>query len=361
MAGPVPAEEHRAVNLEVIVVAPIEGVEVDASLALQELAVRFDRGVIGLHHRPVVAAQHVDVRGHVPQVAGVRHQVAQQVACGEGALGMRRHLHQVDVHVQQAGVGRFAPGFAPFHGPFKDLDRFRRVRALRDGTGLQIPQSPRRAIHDRLRKQRRDVRIVPVFLVDRAHRRRVVVIPGTHVGGGFRRRISAAKRTDQGLLRLRRGNRQLLGPDDGIERGRERAAGIVVVEGFPGLVVVRTGGICDAPPGHRAFRVRLDRLAIARDRFVVVVAVGPGKPSVEPELGPGGTRRHRPAVRSEVVVVRHAAVLHCRPSARGADVFRLRSMPAGPGHCSRVPPPCPADGCARARGHGCRSPDAGRS
>ena len=349
----------------------------------------------------------------MPQVAGVRNQVPQLVARGERPLRMRRHLHQVDVHVQQAGMGRLAPVPAPAYRRFEHLYGFRRVRALGDRTGLQIPQRPRRAVHDRLGEQRLDVRVVPVLPVHGAHRGGVVVVPGAHVGGGLRRRIAAAQRPDQGLLRLRRRAAPLLGPGDGLERGLQGAARIVLVERLPRLVVVRAGGVGDPPPGHRTVGVGIQRLAIARDRLLVVVAVGPGKSAVEPALRPGGPGGDRPAAGSEVVVVRHAPFLHSgrferrrslplsqifeagfQPTGRGCDrydasrlrtssggsnMFRRsgaaspgialagattspsRSMPAERKRCSPAPPRFPAGGFGRSRGHGCHPRDASRS
>ena len=63
------AQEHRAVDLEVVVVRPVERVEVHRSLARQELLVGRDRVGVAGDDPPVVPAQHVDVGRHVPQVA----------------------------------------------------------------------------------------------------------------------------------------------------------------------------------------------------------------------------------------------------------------------------------------------------
>ena len=275
---------------------------------------------------------------------------------------MRRHLHQVDVHVQQAGVGRFAPVPRAAASPLRAPRSLPPCPRPRDRAGLQIPQRPRRAVHDRFGEQRLDVRVVPVLPVHGAHRGGVVVVPGAHVGGGLRRRIAAAQRPDQGLLRRCRRAAPLLGPGDGLERGRERAARIVLVERLPGLVVVRAGGVGDPPPGHRTVGVGVQRLAIARDRFLVVVAVGPGEPAVEPALGLAGAGGHRAAVRSEVVVVGHVSFLRrCTCSAGGTEGIILRSMPAARRRCPQAPPRFRAGGSARSPGRGCPRRDASRS
>ena len=66
-------EEHRAVDLEVVVVAAVERVEVHRPLAREELAVGLDRRArCQVDHVAVVPAEHVDVRRHVLQVPGVR-------------------------------------------------------------------------------------------------------------------------------------------------------------------------------------------------------------------------------------------------------------------------------------------------
>jgi hypothetical protein len=41
----------------------------------------------------------------VPEVAGVGHQIAQQIGCGQRVLRRRRHLHGVDVEVDWVIVG----------------------------------------------------------------------------------------------------------------------------------------------------------------------------------------------------------------------------------------------------------------
>ncbi|MNG35976.1 hypothetical protein D3C84_1228630 [compost metagenome] len=63
-----------------VVVAAVQGVEVDRPFLCQVLAVGLDRPVIGDHGATVITAEHVDVRRHVTQVSGIRHQVAQDIA-----------------------------------------------------------------------------------------------------------------------------------------------------------------------------------------------------------------------------------------------------------------------------------------
>ena len=99
-----PAEEHRPVDREVAVVRVVERVEPDPALVRDVLLVDLDRPQVPLQRALVVAAQHVDVRRHVHQVAGVGDERAQLVGDRQRPLGERRHLHQVHVEVHESGV-----------------------------------------------------------------------------------------------------------------------------------------------------------------------------------------------------------------------------------------------------------------
>jgi hypothetical protein len=133
------AQEHRAIKLEVIVVAAIERIEVERPLAFQIDPIGDDGPGIGHHHLPVVAAENVDVGGHVLQVAGIRHQAAQIVAGSKRPLGMGRHLHQVNVHVQEPRMAPVAGLLHLLHGLFQDRDRLQGVGALGRQAGFQVP------------------------------------------------------------------------------------------------------------------------------------------------------------------------------------------------------------------------------
>ena len=124
------ALEHRRVDDEVQVVRPVQRVEVQRTRAVDEPPICLHRSVIGHDRAAVVTAQHVDVAGHVLQVAGVGHQAAQQVGRGQGVLGVRRHLHGVQVEVQHAGM---APA------------RLGGERVVEDPLGLERRASPARA------------------------------------------------------------------------------------------------------------------------------------------------------------------------------------------------------------------------
>ena len=93
-------EKHRAVEFEVIVVAAIERVEVDRSVARQRQSVSVDGCLIGRHDTLIMSAQHVDVGGHVLQMPRVGDEVPERVTCGQRRLGRWRHLHQMDVELE---------------------------------------------------------------------------------------------------------------------------------------------------------------------------------------------------------------------------------------------------------------------
>jgi hypothetical protein len=130
-------QEHRAVDLEVVVVRPVQRVEVHGTTQREELLVGRDRGGVRGHHPPVVAAQHVEMRRHVPQVARVRDQFAQPVSRLQRVLRPGRHLHQMDVQVQYTGV---IPALRVGQRPVQHglgLDRGRAVSGL---PGDLVPQ-----------------------------------------------------------------------------------------------------------------------------------------------------------------------------------------------------------------------------
>ncbi len=115
-----------------------------------------------------MAAQHVDMGRHVDQVARIGHQIAQPVAGPERALRERRHLHQVNVEMQQAGM--VPRGREILERAFENLDRLGGAGILGDAASAEIPHLPRRLVHDRVGEDRADVEIVTPGLEHRAHR-----------------------------------------------------------------------------------------------------------------------------------------------------------------------------------------------
>ena len=186
--GRVLAEEHRAVGSEVVIVDPVAGVEIHRPGALVELAVRDDRLLVPVHRVAVVAALDVDVGGHVHEVAHVGGQLAQPVAGDQRRLGMRRHLHQVDVQVQQAGMAHRAGQVA--ESGLEHLARLERAGAGGGLAGAQVPHLPGRTVQDRFDEDGAQVEVVGMRLVRAAHGIGEGVVPGALVLDGVALRDS---------------------------------------------------------------------------------------------------------------------------------------------------------------------------
>ena len=245
---------------------------------------------------------------HVDQVPGIGADVAQPVALAQRAFGMRRHLHQVDIEVQQP---RVIPGAGDARkSGVEDLDGLGGQRALRHAARFQVPHLPGRAVHDRLGKHRQHVQIFRKSRQHGPHRIGEGVVPRRHVVDRLRTRVAGIERIDQRALQLGCRTRAGLGRLLRVPGLAQRPGAPFAVHHVPGVVVVRPAGIGDAPMGHRAARIVLQRLAETGDGFFVVVAPGPVEAAVEPALrglrsGGDGT-----GVGAEVIDVRaHAAML----------------------------------------------------
>ena len=254
--GPTVAEEHRPVEHEVIVVRERHGVpDPGVAAAFQQLPVGRDGADVPVDRRLVVPALDVDVGGHVPQVARVGDESAQAIGGTQRSFRVRRHLEDMDVHVQQTGVIRFAQCLPRIDDPVQRIDHLQGVGALGGLARLEVPQSPGRAVHQRFGVQGAHVRVSRKRPVHLAHRRGVLVVPPAEVAG-LGRRVAPGERLDQGPLD--RGG--VLDPIErlqgGVADGTERGPQLDRVELLPGLVVVGSGRVGDSPPRHRAVRHR---------------------------------------------------------------------------------------------------------
>ena len=314
------AQEHRTVDLEVVVVRAVQRVEVHRAGPPQVLLIGPDRVAVARHDPPVVPAQHIEMRGHVVQVARVRDQPSQPVGDRKGLLRRRRHLHQVDVHVQYARVIGARPGR---QRTVEDVLRLQRARADGGLARAQVPQLPRCEVHQRVRVEGGDVQIVGCELVNGAHGLGIGRVPDGAVLRGLRGRVALAQRLDERALGRRGPAAQRVGPFDGGVRPFHCALQIGVVEELPGLVVVGAQGVRDAPVRHGAVRIGCRRRFEAGDRLFVVERVAPDEAPVEPELRFRRTGRYGPGEGPEVEVV-HEDLLQRdatrRQSAPGAQV-----------------------------------------
>ena len=288
----------------------IERVEPHPALLRDVLLVDLDRAQVRVERALVVAAQHVDVRRHVHEVAGVGDERAQSVRDRQRLLGDRRHLHQVHV---QMGESRVREPAGQRERALEHLLGLERRRALGRQTGEPIPQLPRREVHERVGEQRRDVGLVGIRVVHGPHRLGVVGVPRDEVGRRVVGLVAARERFDERPLDRRGAVRARARRRDLVTRLLERRREVDRVERLPLLVVVRPDRVGDPPVGEREARVVLDRALEAADRLLVVERVGPHEPAVEPQLG-ARRRRRRPTRVAPEIEIRFRG----RRSSRGA-------------------------------------------
>ncbi len=186
------AQEHRAVGREVIIVYTVARVEIHRPDVVVELTVGDDGLLVPQHRVTIVAALDVDVRRHVGEVAHIGADLAQPIAGDQRRFGMRRHFHQMDVQMQQAGVAHRARQRT--ERALQHLARFSRSGVGRGVAGALIPHAPRRSVHDRLDEDVAHVEVVWMCLMNQAHRR-----PATHCSRDADRRSGRAADSERGV------------------------------------------------------------------------------------------------------------------------------------------------------------------
>ncbi len=199
------AEEHRSVDPEVEVVAAVERVEVERPLALEVLPVRLDR--------PLVSDDRRRCRGRTGRRYGS--------ACGGGGLrrargcaaGRRLAAPARGAATSPSGGCTCAEGRGGARRPLLPCARAPpRARSIAstvsapDGrlAGREVPELPRRAVHERLGEQRRDVEVVGEPRVDVTHRRCVCVVPDRAILGRNLGGIPVRERFDESAFDRRR-------------------------------------------------------------------------------------------------------------------------------------------------------------
>ena len=123
------------------------------------------------------------------------------------------------------------------------------------------------------------------------------------------RRVALRQRTDQRLLDGACAVHKLKRPPGRVMGRVQRPLEVDRVKGLPLLVVVRAGGIGDAPIGHGAGGIVLRSLAETAHGFLMVIAVAPDQAAIEPRLSVRRLGRDRPAVLSQIVIGRHRNLL----------------------------------------------------
>ena len=91
------------------IVATRRGVEIIVTGIAQTLVVRPHRTFALRHGLRVVAAQRIDERQNILQMARIRREAAQHIGRLRRALRKGRHLQGVNVHMEKAGMGCAGP------------------------------------------------------------------------------------------------------------------------------------------------------------------------------------------------------------------------------------------------------------
>ncbi|OPZ50356.1 MAG: hypothetical protein BWY91_02869 [bacterium ADurb.BinA028] len=290
---PLLPEEQSAVDLEVQVVRPIKRVEVQRPPLGNKRRVGRDRGTVRRDHPAVVTAQHIKVGRHVLQMPRVRHQSSEQVRDRQRPLGGRRHLHQVDVHVQEARMLR-APGGS--QRGLKDRLRLQGSRPFGRLPGALVPQLPRREVHQRLGVEAGHVEVAAMRGIHLAHGGGILHLPGRALLDRTAVGIPGQQGSGQRLLDRRAPRCAVRRNPRLIARPFQDRRRLVGREELPRLVVVRAEREGDPPVRKCAVGVEVDGPLETLDRFLVVEPEGPDQPAVHPGPGRGNSSSHGPRV-----------------------------------------------------------------
>ena len=183
-----------------IIMDPVAGIEIHRPGAVVEFAIRDDRLQVPMHRVAIVAALDVDMGRHVHQVAHVGRHLAQPVTGDQRRLRMRRHLHQMDVQVQQARMAPSPPANRERRTPAPRAPPASRRRArVRRCAASHICQGVRFRIAST--KMRRSSRSLGCARCTSRMRVGESVVPGRWSSIGVALRIAGGQRLDQRALR----------------------------------------------------------------------------------------------------------------------------------------------------------------
>ena len=264
------------------------GVEVEGTRNVQILVIHANGAAALLHRLSIVAAQDINVRCYMLYVASVRREAAQHVRGAQSPFRKRRHLHRMDIHVQNSGM----PGPGIFEFPDRRLqngDRLPGQGVRVRFPGLEVPQFPGCAGDGRLSKESGDIQVPRECGINHPHLIGKLPVPSVQCSMVV---LVAGTVADRDRLY----KRMLVRPvvirpvqcaarfDCSVMALGQRFGNFPLGVADPGTVVERAAGIGDAPPGHRAIGIVFDRLAKAGYGFFVVVGVGPVQTQIEPRL-----------------------------------------------------------------------------
>ena len=91
-----------------IIVAAIEGIKIDGAFARQVFLVSDGGLAVAVNHLLVVAAENINVGWHVNEMARIGNEAAQRITGAQGPLRVRRHFHEVEIHMEHAGMAHAA-------------------------------------------------------------------------------------------------------------------------------------------------------------------------------------------------------------------------------------------------------------
>ena len=236
-----------------------------------------DIGLVGLNRpgiaerRVVVQAEaHIDMRGHVDQMAGTRNQLAQPAGVGQGAFGLRRGFNRVDIVVDSPDVVGKA---------LQDtLQSRHELQGVGFGLTLGGPVVPGPDIHQRGRKQGPGVRIVRVALGQATHGLGIGAVQGVAVGAFRFGHIPGGQGFNIGPVVLA----GISGQDDCLlHRGIRLSAAPIIHR----CVDIWPQGQGQPPVSHGAAWVDLRHVSKGPNRLGVVEPVHQPQPLVKVALG----------------------------------------------------------------------------
>ena len=219
--------------------------------------VHADRLAVQLGRFVVPANQHVDVRGHVHEVSGVRRKARKAARGRKGARRIGGFLDRVDKEMVRPDVGWALP-----EHPGQGLDGLQRSR-LR--LPVARPPVPGSHVEKRLGENHGGVQVVRVFHREPAHRVRERDIQRMEIRFGIVR-IAPRQRIDVRALACRRRRSALA-------RLLHFGECFPFAVGIDREVHVRPERISDSPVPHGARRIEPYRLPERPNRFVVIEGV----------------------------------------------------------------------------------------
>ena len=169
-------------------IVPVVTIGILAGCVLTGEVLLIDMGclLIPFHRLVVLPNPHVNVGGHMNEMAGARHETRQPFRTGQSPLRLQRCLDRMQVIM----AGPWVIGILQEHG----LERGDDLLCARLWSPIRFPEIPRPQIHQRFRKQRGRIAIFGKSLCHRSHSLRISFIESLALDP-----LSAHIPRDQGL------------------------------------------------------------------------------------------------------------------------------------------------------------------